>query len=128
MAIDDDDWGEPEVVELAPVVSKAGRPNQDHKVIEWFDKLKPPTGDKKTITYVFKSKDEDEAHPVSKVTKLKKLASNYERLPIKIETRPVEAGKRYKIYATLGAEKEVKQTRNGKKAAAEAPAESVDAS
>jgi hypothetical protein len=120
MAIDEDDWGDPIVVELAPSVSKAGRPNQDHKVIEWFDKLNAPTKEGEKISYELKSREADEAHPVSRVTKLKKLAANYDRVPIKIETRPVEAGKRYKIYATVGGPKEaVKPSKNGKKASTE---------
>lgn len=49
------------------------------------------------VTYQMGSPDEDGGHPVNRVTQLRKAAG--ERF--KVETSPIESGKRYFVFVTL---------------------------
>lgn len=43
------------------------------------------------------SSDEDGGHPVNRVTQVRKLAGE----KFKVETSPIESGKRYRVFVTL---------------------------
>jgi hypothetical protein len=49
------------------------------------------------VTYEMGSSDEDGAHPVNRVAQVKKIAGE----KFKVETAPIESGKRYRIFVTL---------------------------
>lgn len=51
------------------------------------------------VTYQMGSPDADGGHPVNRITQLRKLAGE----KFKIETSPIESGKRYYVFATLNA-------------------------
>jgi hypothetical protein len=51
------------------------------------------------VTYQMGSPDADGGHPVNRITQLRKLAGE----KYKIETSPIESGKRYFVFATLNA-------------------------
>lgn len=51
------------------------------------------------VTYQMGSPDADGGHPVNRITQLRKLAGE----KYKIETSPIESGKRYYVFATLNA-------------------------
>lgn len=48
-------------------------------------------------TYEMGSSDEDGGHPVNRVTQVRKLAGE----KFKVETAPIESGKRYRVFITL---------------------------
>lgn len=48
-------------------------------------------------TYEMGSSDEDGGHPVNRVAQVKKVAGE----KFKVETSPIESGKRYRIFVTL---------------------------
>lgn len=48
-------------------------------------------------TYQMRSPDEDGAHPVNRITQIRKVAGDR----FKVETSPLEAGKRYLVFVTL---------------------------
>lgn len=48
-------------------------------------------------TYEMGSADEDGGHPVNRVAQVKKVAGE----KYKVETAPIESGKRYRIFVTL---------------------------
>jgi hypothetical protein len=51
-------------------------------------------------TFELASADEDGGHPVNRVTQIRKVAlASYPN--VKVETRPIEPGKRYRIFATV---------------------------
>lgn len=86
------DFGAPvPVAELPPLAVKGGRQSNEPALTAWLDAV----ADKGTFELA--SKDEDGAHPVSRVTQIRKLA---EPRNIKIDTRSVVTGKRYRIFAT----------------------------
>lgn len=86
------DYGEPVYVdELPPSSGKGGRPAATPALEAWLGKIVPGK------TAELPSKDEDGAHPVSRVTQVRKVAGT----AWKIETRPIVPGKRYRIFATL---------------------------
>lgn len=49
------------------------------------------------LTYEMGSIDEDGGHPVNRVAQVKKVAGE----KFKVETAPIESGKRYRIFVTL---------------------------
>ena len=49
------------------------------------------------VTYEMGSADEDGGHPVNRVAQVRKLAGE----KFKVETSPIESGKRYRIFITL---------------------------
>ena len=51
------------------------------------------------VTYQMGSPDEDGGHPVNRITQLRKLAGE----KFKVETSPIESGKRYYVFVTLNA-------------------------
>lgn len=53
--------------------------------------------DKPGVTYQMGSPDEDGGHPVNRVTQVRKLAGE----TFKVETSPIESGKRYLVFVTL---------------------------
>lgn len=53
-------------------------------------------------TYQMGSPDEDGGHPVNRVTQVRKLAVEDGR-NLKVETSPIESGKRYFVFVTLNA-------------------------
>ena len=86
------DFGNPvPVTELPPMATKGGRQSNEPALTEWLNKIGS------NGTYELASKDEDSGHPVSRVTQLRKLA---EPLNVKIDTRAIVPGKRYRIFAT----------------------------
>ena len=88
------DYGDPVYVEeLPPTSGKGGRQSNAPAMEAWLAKISPGK------TAELPSKDEDGAHPVSRVTQMRKVAGT----AFKIETRPVVGGKRYRIFATVNA-------------------------
>lgn len=86
------DFGDPVYVdELPPSTGKGGRASNAPALEAWLGKIAPGK------TAELPSKDADAAHPVSRVTQLRKLAGT----TWKVETRPVVPGKRYRIFATF---------------------------
>jgi hypothetical protein len=51
------------------------------------------------VTYQMGSPDADGGHPVNRITQLRKLAGE----KFKVETSPIESGKRYFVFVTLNA-------------------------
>lgn len=49
------------------------------------------------VTYEMKSPDPDGGHPVNRVTQVRKIAGE----KFKVETAPIESGKRYRLFITL---------------------------
>ena len=49
------------------------------------------------VTYQMGSPDADGGHPVNRVTQVRKLAGE----TYKVETSPIESGKRYMVFVTL---------------------------
>lgn len=93
------DFGDPvAVTELPPPSARGGKPSSLPGLLAWLNKVNAGNPG----TYVLASKDADEAHPVQRGTQLRGLvadpANNLNG--ITIETRAVQSGKRYKIYAT----------------------------
>ena len=89
------DFGAPvPVTELPPVAARGGRQSNVPALTKWLEAIAP------TGTFELASKDADGGHPVSRVTQLRKLA---EPMGIKVDTRAIETGKRYRIYATRAA-------------------------
>ena len=98
-----EDFGDPVYVDKLPEgTAKAGRKSMAPAITAWLAKIEPGK------TAQLPSKDEDGAHPVSRVSQMRKVAGT----AFKIETRAVIPGKRYEIYATV----------NGTANAAAAPA------
>lgn len=84
------------VTDLPEKSSRGGRQSNTPMYEKWLAQLQPGS------TYEMASVDADGAHPVNRVTALRKVAAA--SFPeVKIETRSVEAGKRYRIFATVGA-------------------------
>lgn len=95
------DFGAPvPVSELPPLATRGGRQSNEPALTSWLDAIGA------TGTFELASKDEDGGHPVSRVTQLRKLA---EPKQIKIDTRAIVTGKRYRVFATR-----IKPTPNGK--------------
>lgn len=100
----DIDFGTPvPVTELPPASSRGGRKSVAPALETWLKQLEPGN------TYELGSKDEDGGHPLSRVTQLRKIAGE----GFKVETRPLVAGKRYRIFATVAT-----AAKNGTKATA----------
>lgn len=96
------DFGAPvPVSELPPLATRGGRQSNEPALTAWLDAIA------QTGTFELASKDEDGGHPVSRVTQLRKLA---EAKQIKIDTRAIVTGKRYRIFATR-----IKPQANGRK-------------
>lgn len=92
------DFGTPvPVTDLPPASKRGGRVSNDEAYATWLSQLQPGS------TYELASTEDDQAHPVNRVTQIRKVVK--ERFPgqFKIDTRPVEPGKRYRIYATVTA-------------------------
>lgn len=86
------DFGAPiKVDELPPQTNRGGRQSNEPALQAWLAALEPGN------TYELKSNDKDGGHPVSRVTQLRKLAGE----GFKVETRALESGKRYRIFATI---------------------------
>lgn len=86
------DFGTPvPVSELPPASKRGGRASNAPAYEAWLAQLAPGA------TYELASTDEDGAHPVNRVSQLRKVAGD----GFKIDTRPVEPGKRYRIFATV---------------------------
>lgn len=104
----DYDFGAPVAVDVLPPASvKGGRKSATPALEAWLKQLEPGK------TYELASKEKDGAHPLSRVTQLRKLAGD----AFKVETRPVVSGKRYRIFATVATTEA-----NGTKAAKATPA------
>lgn len=48
-------------------------------------------------TYEMKSGDDDGGHPVNRIAQIRKVAGDR----FKVETSPIESGKRYRVFVTL---------------------------
>lgn len=80
------------VKELPPNVGKRGRTsNHEPALRAWLATMAEPGK-----TYELPSKDKDGAHPVARVTQVRKVAGP----TYKVETAAVETGKRYRIFVT----------------------------
>lgn len=89
------DFGAPiAVTEMPPPSSRGGRAAVTPALEAWIMALSPGT-------WELASKDPDGAHPVARVTQLRKVSEPHE--DVSIETRAVTAGKRYRIFATKNA-------------------------
>lgn len=89
------DFGAPvPVAEMPQGTGKGGRASNAPALEAWLGQLTAAG------TYELASKEEDGAHPVSRVTQLRTVAK--EKAPmIRVETRAVTPGKRYRIFATV---------------------------
>lgn len=86
------DFGTPvPVTEMPEAPRKGGRASNAPAMEAWLQQLQPGQ------TYELASLDEDGGHSVNRVTQLRKVAGE----GFKIETRPIEPGKRYRIFATV---------------------------
>lgn len=97
------------LTELPPVTTRGGRVSSAPILRDWLAMAKPGSW------VELPSDDEDGAHPVSRVTQVRKLAAdnataNPTAPVVKIETRAVTSGKRYRIFAGVVA----KAVPNGK--------------
>ena len=86
------DFGEPVYVDALPEnTGKGGRKSSAPAMEAWLGKIEPGK------TAQLPSTEADGAHPVSRVTQMRKVAGTN----FKIETRSIVPGKRYAIYATV---------------------------
>lgn len=86
------DFGTPvPVSDLPPAPKKGGRSSNVPAFEAWLAQLAPGQ------TYELASIDEDGGHPVGRVSQIRKVAGD----AFKIETRAIEVGKRYRIFATV---------------------------
>lgn len=76
-----------------PAKSKRGGRASNVPAIEAFLSSVTEPG----ATYEMGSTDEDGGHPVNRVAQVKKVAGE----KFKVETSPIESGKRYRIFVTL---------------------------
>lgn len=89
------EFGDPVYVdELPPASTRGGRASVTPAYEAWLAKIEPGK------TAMLPSKDPDGGHSVSRVTQLRKVAGT----AFKVETRPIEPGKRYQIYVTIAAD------------------------
>lgn len=80
--------------EAMPVPPKRGGRTSNVPAIETFlDGITTPG------TYEMKSGDEDGGHPVNRISQIRKLAEGR----FKVETFPIQSGKRYQVFVTLEA-------------------------
>lgn len=101
------DFGTPvPVTELPPASPRGGRQSNEPAIKAWLDALPGPG------TFELASTDEDGGHPISrKQTMVKLVKASYPN--IRVDSRPIVPGKRYRIFATNTAEATAKAT--GKK-------------
>jgi len=89
------DFGVPiPVADMPPKSTRGGRQSNAPMYEKWLAQLVPGQ------TFELGSVDPDGGHPAGRVTAIRKVAlAAYPN--VKIETRPIEAGKRYRIFATV---------------------------
>ena len=73
---------------------RGGRPANIPAIEAFLNSLTVPG------TYEMKSADEDGGHPVNRITQIRKVAGDR----FKVETAPLDSGKRYRVFVTKDAE------------------------
>lgn len=94
------DFGEPIKAELPPAAARGGRASFQPAMLAWLEKVAAAAPG----TYELASSDEDGAHVVSRGTQLRKLVEAPDAPEsvrgLKVETRAVVSGKRYRVFVT----------------------------
>jgi hypothetical protein len=98
-------FADPVYVDELPPSASRGRTGAGPALAAWLAKVEAGK------TAELPSSDADGAHPTSRVTAIRKVAGD----DFKIDTRPIVAGKRYRIFATANDAEPA--TPNGKPAA-----------
>lgn len=87
-------FADPVYVDELPPVTGRGRTGAGPALAAWLAKVEPGK------TAELPSTDPDGGHPISRLNAIRKVAGE----SFKIDSRPVEAGKRYRIFATVNAD------------------------
>lgn len=77
--------------QIPEATQRGGRTSNEPAIKEWLNQLVPGN------TYELLSSDADGGHPVNRVTQIRKIAGE----GFKVETRPIESGKRYRVFVTV---------------------------
>lgn len=105
------DFGDPIVVNELPPAKRGGRASAEPALRTWLSKI--PNG--KTVQ--LGAGDSDGAHSTSRVSQLREIAGD----DYAVETRSVEAGKRYLVFVTkLDAKQKAERIRQREAKAKEA--------
>lgn len=78
-----------------PAPAKRGGRTSNVPAIQGFLDSIPNPG-----TYEMRSADDDGGHPVNRISQIRKVVEADSR-PFKVETSPLESGKRYRVFITL---------------------------
>lgn len=92
------DFGAPVPVEELPASNRGGRQSTRPAFEAWLGQI--PVSDKYSE---LASSDLDGAHPAGRVQQLKKILADTTLGKFDLQTRPVEAGKRYRIFVKRNA-------------------------
>jgi len=87
----DVDFGAPVFIDELPPAASPGRASVKPAIVAWLNQI--PAGK----TAELASKDEDGAHSFSRANQVRKIGKE---MGFEILTRPVKAGKRYRVFAT----------------------------
>lgn len=80
-----------------PTASKrGGRASNAPAIVEFLKTITTPG-----VTVEMQSPDEDKGHPVNRVTQIRKIVKEDFADSLKVETAPIESGKRYRVFVTL---------------------------
>lgn len=82
-----------------PAPSKrGGRQSNAPAIVEFLKGVTDPG-----VTVEMGSPDPDGGHPVNRVTQIRKIVKDDFGDAFKVETAPIESGKRYRVFVTPGA-------------------------
>lgn len=94
------DFGDPVKAELPPAPERGGRASMRPALLAWLEKVATAGPG----TYELKSTDDDGAHIVSRGTQLRNIINDAAAPEtvrgLKVETRAVVSGKRYRVFVT----------------------------
>jgi hypothetical protein len=88
------DFGAPVAVDALPPTNRGGRQSTRPAFEAWLAQLAPGAW------YELASGEPDGAHPAGRVQQIKKIVAENGNA-FEVATRPVEAGKRYRIFARV---------------------------
>lgn len=82
--------------EEMPTPSKrGGRASNAPAIVEFLKTVTEPG-----VTVEMVSGDPDKGHPVNRVTQIRKIVKEDFADSLKVETAPIESGKRYRVFVT----------------------------